>query len=159
MTIFSAQSVLVKWFSQHDTLTLTKSDKNKDDFSKIVTLSENPPQDRAAILLALEDFIQLGWLKRIEDDKESYYVLVKPLSSFNQTVELDTVTAANIANLVNDLAPTYKICDLTKIDNYDLDALVALVWQLLEDMNEEAGKQGGDNDPENPFAPQEPENN
>jgi hypothetical protein len=106
MTTIESCSKLYEWFAKNDTFSL----KNLKDIAHV---SDNPSADEASILSALSEFDKLGLVicQKVKD--ENYWVLKRPFSSMEQTVNISANTALSLANFIN------EICDYNKsTENY-----------------------------------------
>lgn len=102
MTILEAQNLLYQYFETHDFF-------SKDSLKKILSISEDPQEEEAAIFAALDNFEKSELLKKVEHKNVIYYILIKPFAAYNQTISISSNLAKDIALLVN------KYCD--KIGN------------------------------------------
>jgi hypothetical protein len=68
---------------------------------------------------------------------EDYWVLVKPLESFSQTIEVSGLVAAGIASVINDMCQALgsdsEKCDVLNISEKDLKNLIYIASKASPD--------------------------
>ena len=105
MTILDAFLKLNEFFNENQVLNLRR------DFKKIVLVTDNENDDKAAVLCALSEMEKSGIVKSSIVDNESHWVLFKPLEAFSQDLEINYLLAAGIASVIN------KVCENLKNDS------------------------------------------
>lgn len=102
MNIIESSHKLLEWFSENSSFNL------EDNYKTLLPghISETPEADKASILAALEELIINGILKKADIGQEvklaggktktvnkTYYILVRTLNSFNQTIQISPITS------------------------------------------------------------------
>ena len=135
MTILDASNKLLEWFVKNDTFCLTSIPNGKDDFNKIVLITERPDVDRAAFLAALDEIEKIGVIKKKSVDYNNYWILVKPLDSYEQTVTISGTTASIVAQIINQFCDVFKDdvdrCDAGRICEKDVKNLTNIINYLV----------------------------
>ena len=125
MTVFDATTLLYGWFSNNDSFHMER------DFLKLVTLTENPDEDKAAVNCGLRKWEELNMVDR---DGE-YWVLTKKLSSLEQTLTITADSALIISTFTSKYADVIKddtyLCDPCNIQEKDLQYLLGLCNDLI----------------------------
>ena len=125
MTVFDATTLLYGWFSNNDSFNMER------DFLKLVTLTENPDEDKAAVNCGLRKWEELNMVDR---DGE-YWVLTKKLSSLEQTLTITADSALIISTFTSKYADVIKddtyLCDPCNIQEKDLQYLLGLCNDLI----------------------------
>ena len=129
MTVTSASNLLFSHLSEgNDTFSL------KSDFLNLVKISTNELKDRAAIQLALIEYEKLGILSSTEIKGEKIYVLVKPISTYDQHIKISSELAGCIEKLINTYCSITKdeknTCKASQIEEKDIKNLL-LICSLL----------------------------
>jgi hypothetical protein len=76
----------------------------KDDYNKLLIITEKPEVDKAAIQLGLEELVNAGAIKKTTFNKNDYFILVRPFDSMTQNVTLAANTCLAIADIVRKAA-------------------------------------------------------
>ena len=135
MTVLDASGLLFEWFKANDTFYM------KEDFIKLVLVSGEPERDQATVQLALQklretQILEESILKGDGEADATYWVLVKPFSTYEQTVSVSPVLAASIAKLINDyceyLEDNTELVDPTSLQEKDLQNLLYICSKFLE---------------------------
>ena len=126
MTVLDATSLLYEWFSRNDCFNL------KEDFLKIVTITETPEADKSAVMCGLEKWKDMNMVENHGD----YWVLNKKLSSLDHSVTICSDSALIIntfntryAEIIEDHA---YACDPCNIQEKDVQYLLALCSDLIK---------------------------
>ena len=98
MTILEATSALYGWFSENDSFNM------KNDFIKLVSITETPDEDKAAIGCGLKRWEDMKMVQRNND----YWVLDRDLSSLDQTVTINADIAMVISSFTSKYAEIIK---------------------------------------------------
>ena len=127
MTAINASNLLYEWFLDHDSFSL------KDDFLKLVKLSDKEDSDKAAILSALKNYKVLSI---IDSDDNVLWVLKAPIKSFPQTINISAYTASAISRTINTFAEekvieTNHISNPAVIGEVDIVALLEIIDNLI----------------------------
>lgn len=101
------------------------------DFKKVCLISENEEADKACVLIALEDLEKSDILKSKIVHEKRYFILNKPLSSFEQTVAMKAHIADLVAKKINSFCKMINddtdLCDPASINENDLKNLVYII--------------------------------
>ena len=99
-------------------------------FKDIIPISEEKEIEEATLRLALEDMAKNELLKQTEIEGDEYYILMRPMESFEQSVSLNYTTAFMIAHALNEFCETIgeysDAADVGAITEKDLKNLVIL---------------------------------
>jgi len=143
MNVLDASLFIFEWFQSNDSFSM------EADFIKIKKISDEPEKDRASFLCALESLekyeivqsCKVKWGSMKEEQK--YWVLVKPLASQSQNVELDSVLAGVIAETINAFSNKIErsdiYCDpmnITASNIRDLAFMATLIPDNYDEENE-----------------------
>jgi hypothetical protein len=126
MTIYEAGGLLYEWFSEND------SYNPDEDYKKLVLVSENPEEDRAAILCSLDSFVEASVVKKKEMEGKEYWILTKKFSATEQDILITAQTALSIHSYVRmyvdntGLQDDYE-CDPLNISEKDLQILMSAI--------------------------------
>ena len=137
MTVISASGLLFEWFRQNDTFCIN------DDFQRLTEEVDEVQNDRdqAAVLASLADMCTHEILSYSVIGEKPYYVLKKPLDSYDQTLEVDYPTANLIASTLNSLCGRLdgfaENADPMSLKVKDLRNLAGIVGALMPDDNED----------------------
>ncbi len=130
MTIKIARQILLNFFRTNDYFDLEK------DFLKIVTLTETPEADKAAIQVALELLAQTGSICR----GGSHWILTQPLKDASQTVEIGSEICEGIAHAIGQLHEIddeeFSECDPYNICEQDIISLLVFNDILMNQVNQ-----------------------
>jgi hypothetical protein len=124
MTILDAVNKLLNFYNQKDIFTF------EEDFQNTIFISEDPNLDKIVFILALEDLEKNDMVKSYKQGKKTFYVLKKPLISYDQNIVLSGVTATLISKVINDFCDKIKdkrdYCDPKSISEKDIRNLTFL---------------------------------
>lgn len=127
MTIFDASTKLFGWYKEHDSFILS------EDFSALVLISEEEERDSAAVLAALKQLEKIELIKKENYHDKEVWLLNKPFSQFEQSVEISPVLASAIAETINDFCDMIEDdtdrCDCTDITDRDIRNLILMYEQ------------------------------
>lgn len=98
MTIISTTEKLLLWFSKHDSFNID------NDFKELYPLhvSETPEADKAAVIASLEELITNGALKKASISKKDYYILIRPINSFVQSLTISPITSLLVTGILRE---------------------------------------------------------
>lgn len=129
MTIKGLSTVILEMFASQDIISL-------EEVSLIIKDQIND-KDLAKSLakLAMEDLQSFGLIKNLQD---SFYVLVKPLSEYSQTLQVDAILGTAIAKVLNRAATLAtgketEICSALNITDKDIE----LLTQIADSVNQQ----------------------
>lgn len=128
MTVLDATNKLFEFFKKNDAYS------HKDDFLKLVIISENPEKDEAAVELALQEFVKLDIASFHEIKNKKYYVLKKSWDSYEQTVKITSLVAKLISDLINNysqLVSSNITSDPKNITEEDIKNLYIICSSLI----------------------------
>jgi hypothetical protein len=94
MTIADASIKLYQWYFQNDSFC-------ENDFTKLLTISENPESERACVLCTLEEFEKNGIVKKAVFKNNNYWILSKKFDAYEQNVTISPKTSFIIAEVIN----------------------------------------------------------
>ena len=134
MTISEATLKLYEWFLKNDSFC-------EANFISVISISETPEADRAAVLGALKELENSTILKKIsfspKGSKEvDYWILTKKLALLSQSVELSAKTAFYISEIINKYCDTFNIeserCDPSSISEKDIQNVIKIFGEIGE---------------------------
>jgi len=148
MTILETTNLLANHFKTNDTYSHEK------DLKTFVIIDETGDKDlkRALIEETLTRLEKSDLVKKIEfpqsiegnsppKKKETYWVLVKPLSHYEQSIIICGDTGLRLANLINSFANTvndsFNICNPLAISEGNLNYLLNIVNGMVEKVTQE----------------------
>ena len=103
----------------------------KRDFHDIILISEAPEDHKAALFGALKQMEENGVIRSCEFEGKTYYILNKPIDSYEQNVTIHSTTAANIGIEINEACEMIEddsdYCDYTNITENDIANLVNII--------------------------------
>ena len=121
MTILDASNQLFDWFSDNDSFCI------KDDWIKLILLSEHKERDEAAVILALDSLEKSELIKSIivnDETKRKIWILNRPFDQWDQSVSLTGPTARVVSTTVNNFCDLIQDqtdrCDSTNISEKDI---------------------------------------
>tara|TARA_Y100000310_G_C20525116_1_gene735600 strand:- start:383 stop:814 length:432 start_codon:yes stop_codon:yes gene_type:complete len=124
MTILEASGILYQWFSENDSFSM------KDDFIKLIPITETPNRDKASVLAALSDLEEALLLKSCVYEENRYWTLKKSFSSFEQSVSISPEVALTISIMVNKFCELMdnesEQCDPVNLQERDIKSLLYL---------------------------------
>ena len=130
VTVLDATSKLFVWFANKDSFCM------EDNFSEAVVVSIDEEIDKACFHCALESMRKHGGLlKKAEMKGKTYWFLIRPLQSIEQTVTIGFDTVNMICAVLEDLSKNLEtdICfDATNISESNLQDLLMGTMQLFE---------------------------
>ena len=130
MTVLDATSKLFLWFANKDSFCM------EDNFSDAVVVSIDEEIDKACFYCALESMRKQGnLLKKSKVKEKTYWFLIRPLQSIEQTVTIGFDTVNMICAVLEDLSKNLEadICfDATNISESNLQDLLMGTMQLFE---------------------------
>lgn len=71
------------------------------DFDKILTISIEKDKHAAIIEEAMKSFIERKMVVKVEKGKKVWYVLVRPMDTFSQLIEIHKPTITALASIIN----------------------------------------------------------
>ena len=124
MTILDASHSLFDYFRGNHHFSIKKN------FKDVVPISEEEELEKATIGIALRELEKNEIVKSTEIEGEKYYILNRPMESFEQSVELSYPTAFLISNALNEFCDTIgdysDASDVSQITEKDIRNLVIL---------------------------------
>lgn len=128
MTILDSYGLLDEYFFTHTSFNLKKNRK------EVILVSENEAAEDASLTCALKEMEISGFLRSCIIDGQMYWTLFKPLTTFSQALEINSVTAAGIASVINSacdvLSNEDDKCNSRSITEKDLKNLVFLASKV-----------------------------
>ena len=134
MNIGAASDLLYTWFSSNDSFELGR------DFSELVPKSNDKEADTATLILALNHLVSLNLIAKSEPINDRvYWILIKPFSSYPQTVTISPITASRIAKIVNEAITKSDSnvlkCNPTQVVESDIHNLILLYLTAMEQIS------------------------
>ena len=126
MTITDAVNDLFKFFTNEG-----NAFEISRDFHKIVIISEEPEQHKATILCALKKLEETDIVRSETYQDKTYYILVKSLESYEQTVTIRGAVAFDVGKEINEaceiIGDDTDYCDYTGLTERDIANLVNVI--------------------------------
>lgn len=134
MTILDGLNEIFKWFQENHCFRINKRNE-KDDFNKLLLVSENKNLARLVIIKALENFEKDAFVEKVEDEDNFYWILSKPFEAYPQSVAVEGNIAIAIATIINKWCEGAKDesnkCKASNITPKDIQTLIAITLQLI----------------------------
>ncbi len=131
MNIIECYQLLNEYFNNHSCFNVKKNRK------EVLLVSDDEYSENAAIICALKEMEKANVLRSCILDGEEYWVLVKPLESFTQSVEISGLVAAGIASVINNMCQELNSesekCDVLNITEKDLKNLIYIASKATPD--------------------------
>lgn len=136
MTISESSQHMLKWFSKYDSFNLDEDFKILFPNHTSTTLEA----DKASIILSLEDYINIGILRKSSIKGKDYYVLIRPLTSLTQTLTLSNTTCSLINLLMQIVIEKSKNKDINfnplQITDVDILTLLSVLTSEIKNMSD-----------------------
>jgi hypothetical protein len=131
MNIIECYQLLNEYFNNHTCFNVKKNRK------EVILVSDDEDSENAALICALKEMEKANVLRSCSLNGEDYWVLVKPLESFSQTIEVSGLVAAGIASVINDMCQALgsdsEKCDVLNISEKDLKNLIYIASKASPD--------------------------
>jgi len=128
MTILETKLKLYDWFEKNHSFEIER------DAVKFLSIVEEPEACRAAVLIALKEFVNIGFAKVETWEDKEYYILEKPLDSYEQTVTLNSQTARYVSEMINTFCEVLDdrrdVCDPLGVREKDIQNLCNIITML-----------------------------
>lgn len=122
MNIIECYQLLNEYFNKKACFNVKKNRK------EIFLVSDDENAENAALVCALKEMEKANVLRSCSLDGQEYWVLVKPLESFSQTLEISGLLAAGISSIINEMCQALgsqsEKCDGMNITEKDLKNLL-----------------------------------
>jgi hypothetical protein len=122
MSIIECYQLLNEYFNNHTCFNIKKNRK------EVILVSDDENAENAALTCALKEMEKANVLRSCVIEGQDYWVLVKPLESFSQNIEISGLVAAGIASVINDmckeLGSDSEKCDVLNVSEKDLKNLI-----------------------------------
>ena len=132
MTVVEASSLLFEWYRDHDHICLEED--CEELFADVDNVSEHY---HAAVISSLTDMCSHEIVSCCVVGEKTYYVLKKPLASYDQSLEIDYPTANLIASTLNSLSGRLdgfaENADPMSLKVKDLRNLAGLISAIMPD--------------------------
>lgn len=134
MTLLDISDKLLQFFKENDVFTFST------DFKKIIPISTNLELDHSIVLISLNKLVEIKMISHLAltptDDyprslKRDSWILERPLSHYNQTIELTPAATFAIAEVVNSVGEKSVMVDALQIKERDILNLCQLAYNLL----------------------------
>ena len=100
-------------------------------------VSDDENAENAALICALKEMEKANVLRSCSVEGEDYWVLIKPLESFSQNIEVSGLVAAGIASVINNMCQELESesekCDVLNITEKDLKNLIYIASKATVD--------------------------
>ena len=122
MNIIECYQLLNEYFNKKACFNVKKNRK------EIFLVSDDENAENAALVCALKEMEKANVLRSCCLDGQEYWVLVKSLESFSQTLEISGLLAAGISSIINEMCQALgsesEKCDAMNITEKDLKNLL-----------------------------------
>lgn len=122
MNIIECYQLLNEYFNNHTCFNIKKNRK------EVLLVSDDENAENAALTCALKEMEKANVLRSCVIEGQDYWVLIKPLESFSQSIEISGLVAAGIASVINDmckeLGSDSEKCDVLNVSEKDLKNLI-----------------------------------
>jgi hypothetical protein len=129
MTVLETTAKLFKFFSDNDYF------ETGEHFQEVILISENKEIETATLEAGLDSLVDMEVIIKKESKDKTYWILKKPLSYYEQKVEVAPTTALHIATVLNEICIRVgnvdELCDPLSISDRDLGNLVAFINNVL----------------------------
>lgn len=123
MTILDVNNLLFDWYTNNNTFKMDR------DFKKIVPIYEDEDEVKKTIELALDQLIEANLILPCKE--KEYYILTKPFSAYQQTLEINSWVSAYVASQINDfcslIGDDQDKCDASSLTEKDLKNLCHII--------------------------------
>jgi len=130
MTGLEATSELFKFFSENDYFEMG------EHFSSVILISDKREIEEACLDLGLAELGEMGVVSKITKKDKDYWILKKPLTHYDQKVELGASTAMGVSVVLNEICDqlenTEDKCDPLSISDRDINNLVSVASKMIE---------------------------
>lgn len=127
MDILSARNELLEYFLSNPLLKLK-------DYNKTFLLVEDIDLNREIVKLAAEELVKNNIINHFIFNNEDYYVLHKPIESYQQNITLSSQTCLTISKIINDYCQNNEdkenLCDPLNIEDKDIQNILKLLLTL-----------------------------
>lgn len=131
MTVLESFEKLNEYFSANSCFTF------EDNFRDVISISENEQLEKASLTCALKELEESGMLKSSEIDNKKFWILFKPLDSFDQQIEISYLLAAGISSVINNVCDivgnSSDKCDPKNLTERDLQNLLVIASKASEE--------------------------
>ena len=132
MTIQDIRVKFFRWFEENNSFEINR------DYLKFMPIVEDPSETRAAVIESLKDLEEYKLVRKCEGtdkgEKRDYYVLVKSMASYEQSVSLGSPTATYVAATINNFCDFINdhrdVADPAEIKEKDIQNLVHIIAML-----------------------------
>lgn len=133
MFIIEYTSELYKYFTENSSLHLSAG--QKDDFKKVIPITEDKEKDLAGLRIAMKEFEELGLVKHSKLEDGDIWFLKKHINNFEQYVLLDGETAHEVAEIINKFCSKIDdkkdLANPLKISHLDIKSLMLIIIHLM----------------------------
>jgi hypothetical protein len=130
MTGLEATSDLFKFFSENDYFEMGQH------FGSVILISDNKELEEACLELGLEEMGEMGVIVKVTKKDKNFWILKKPLTHYDQKVELGANTAMGVSVVLNEICDqlenTEDKCDPLSITDKDINNLVSVASKMIE---------------------------
>lgn len=122
MNIIECYQLLNEYFNNHNCFNIRKNRK------EVILVSDDECSENAALVCALREMEKANIIRSCTLEGQEYWVLIKPLDSVCQTVEISGLVAAGIGAIINEMCKALgsdsEKCDVLNISEKDLKNLI-----------------------------------
>lgn len=130
MTGLDATSELFKFFSENDYFEVG------EHFGNVILISDDKSLEEACLEMGLLELEGMGVVFKVSKNDKEYWILKKPLTHYDQKVELGANTAMNVSIVLNEICDklenTEDKCDPLNISDRDISNLVSIANKMIE---------------------------
>lgn len=145
MNLIEIKNQLVTFFIKNDTFNLSE----EKHLNKIKVNSTQESIKKHIIISACKDLVESGMIKEVFDNQTLVgFILVSPLNSYPQQIDISAVTGEMIANIINQYLDSQNIkeyrADALNINEGDINQIVMLTAELLNNLDSDDKEFGGE---------------
>lgn len=122
MNIIECYQLLNEYFKNRSCFNIKKNRK------EVLLVSDDEASENAALICALKEMEKANFLRSCSVDGEDYWVLVKPLETFSQTIEINGLVASAMASIINNICKELDSeadrCDPLSVQEKDIKNLI-----------------------------------
>lgn len=131
MNILDCFQLLNEYFNSHSSFNVKKNRK------EIFLVSDDEKAENAALICALKEMEKADVLRSCSIEGEDYWVLIKPLQSVVQNLEINGLVASAIASVINNICKELESetdkCNPLNIEEKDLKNLIYIASKVSPD--------------------------
>ena len=121
---------MFSWFSQNEKFEINK------DFTSLLIVSDDELLEKEVIKISLDRMEEIKIIKKVDVPNRDLWVLEKPLSSFEQNIQVDGQMANQISEIINNACyaiDDYEdLCNPLDLNEKDLNNLIFICHKLYD---------------------------